>query len=183
MISHAALTKQPITPTAASLLGFLYEGPQTGWDLVKIAQERIGNFWSLTKSQVYSELDKLAKEELVSVSERGSREKRTFTINSKGKILFREWINKSPSSEHIRFPLLLSVSFGKHIDSDVFNVILRTHLERHLQQLQIYQDLYEKITSSPNTKDAQLTLSFGIEYEMMTIKWIKTVIKSQKEEE
>ena len=41
-----------VNPTAASLLGFLHDGPMSGWDLVNRAQERIGEFWSLTRSQV-----------------------------------------------------------------------------------------------------------------------------------
>ncbi len=46
----------PLNATAASLLGFLHEGPKTGWDLVATAQDRIGKFWSVTTSQVYREL-------------------------------------------------------------------------------------------------------------------------------
>jgi len=34
----------------------------TGWDLVAVAQQRIGNFWTLTQSQVYRELTAMARE-------------------------------------------------------------------------------------------------------------------------
>ena len=40
------MTARPLNPTAASLLGFLHEGPMRGWDLVAIAQQRIGDFWT-----------------------------------------------------------------------------------------------------------------------------------------
>ena len=32
----------------------------TGWDLIAAAQERIGQFWTLTQSQVYRELTAMA---------------------------------------------------------------------------------------------------------------------------
>lgn len=48
-------SRRPLNSTAASLLGFLHEGPMSGWDLVNLAQERIGDFWTITQSQVYRE--------------------------------------------------------------------------------------------------------------------------------
>ena len=38
------------------LLRWLTGSDLTGWDLVVTAQQRVGDFWSLTQSQVYREL-------------------------------------------------------------------------------------------------------------------------------
>ena len=46
----------PLNPTAASLLGFLHQGPMTGWDLAQTVEATIGDFWNVTRSQVYREL-------------------------------------------------------------------------------------------------------------------------------
>ena len=51
-----------LNPTAASLLGFLHHGAASGWDLAAKAQKTIGEFWNVTRSQVYRELKLLEGE-------------------------------------------------------------------------------------------------------------------------
>ena len=71
-----------LNATAAALLGLLHRGPMTGWDLVTTAQERIGNFWTLTQSQVYRELARMTEIGLVTVGEPGPRDRKPYTITS-----------------------------------------------------------------------------------------------------
>ena len=54
------MSDRALNATAASLLGFLHQGPMSGWDLAATAQTLIGDFWSLTRSQVYRELSAMA---------------------------------------------------------------------------------------------------------------------------
>ena len=105
-----------LNSTAASLLGFLHEGPMTGWDLVAIAQRRIGDFWSLTQSQVYRELAAMAEADLVRAGERGPRDRQPYELTDAGRAAFREWLNREPGAETIRFPLLLMLVFGRHLE-------------------------------------------------------------------
>ena len=109
------MTLTELNATAASLLGFLHEGPMTGWDLVATAQRRIGDFWSLTQSQVYRELSAMAAAGLVEAGERGARDRRPYAITDAGRKAFAEWIDREPGPELIRFPLLLTVMFGRHV--------------------------------------------------------------------
>ena|SRR5438034_3396615 len=95
-----------LNATAASLLGFLHEGPMSGWDLVIRAQTVIGDFWSLTPSQIYRELASLANAGLIQAGQRERRDRQPFSITPAGKQAFAEWINQEPSEEIIRFPLL-----------------------------------------------------------------------------
>ncbi|GAF98116.1 unnamed protein product, partial [marine sediment metagenome] len=37
-----------LNATAASLLGFLLEGPRTGYELQEAVEASIGNFWNVT---------------------------------------------------------------------------------------------------------------------------------------
>ncbi|MBM0238750.1 PadR family transcriptional regulator [Micromonospora sp. ATA32] len=73
---------RPLNATAASLLGFLHDGPMTGWDLVTVAEQRIGAFWSLTQSQVYRELTAMAAAGLVRAGERGPRDRQPYEITT-----------------------------------------------------------------------------------------------------
>ncbi len=105
---------RPLNATAASLLGFLHEGPMTGWDLVAVAQQRIGDFWTLTQSQVYRELAAMAGAGLVELGRPGPRDRKPYLITEAGRAAFREWIDREPALEQIRFPLLLSIMFAGH---------------------------------------------------------------------
>lgn len=41
-----------LNTTAATLLGFLHTGEASGYELVAIADEVVGAFWTVTRSQV-----------------------------------------------------------------------------------------------------------------------------------
>ena len=44
----------------------------SGWDLAETAQSSIGDFWTVTRSQVYRELAWMAEAGLVEAGERGA---------------------------------------------------------------------------------------------------------------
>ena len=67
-----------LNATAAALLGLLLEEPTTGWDLMAAAQERIGEFWTLTQSQVYRELSAMAERGLIEAGPVGPRERKPY---------------------------------------------------------------------------------------------------------
>lgn len=162
-----------LNPTAASLLGFLHDGPMTGWDLVARAEERIGEFWSLTQSQVYRELARMAEGGLVSAGERGSRAKRPYEITEKGREAFSEWVRQLPGNETIRFPLLLTLAFGRHVPpADLASFIAR-HRMVHSDRLAAYERQRDGMPSGYENVDpyAVATLEFGITYERAVLQW------------
>src|SRR2546429_256493 len=56
MTKWTVMADPALNATAASLLGFLRAGPMTGWDLDQRVKLSIGNFWNVTRSQIYREL-------------------------------------------------------------------------------------------------------------------------------
>ncbi len=163
----------PLNATAASLLGFLHEGPMTGWDLVALAQRRIGNFWSLTQSQVYRELAAMAGAGLVEAGERGRRDRRPYAITAAGRDAFAAWIDQEPGSETIRFPLLLTVAFGRHLPPDRLAMFLARHRAVHAERLAGYERLQAEAAAAGNHADpfALATLAFGLAHERAVLGW------------
>jgi DNA-binding PadR family transcriptional regulator len=161
---------RPLNATAASLLGFLHQGPMTGWDLVATAQQRIGDFWSLTQSQVYRELASMAEHGLVEAGERGSRDKRPYTLTPAGREAFAAWIERIPGNETIRFPLLLTLAFGQHVNSERLATILQHHRLVHTERLRAYRLQREEIAALGDPY-ALTTLEFGIIYESAVLDW------------
>jgi DNA-binding PadR family transcriptional regulator len=167
------VSSRPLNATAASLLGFLHEGPKTGWDLVATAQARIGDFWSLTQSQVYRELAAMAESGLIAAGERGVRDRQPYTLTDTGRAAFAEWIDQEPGPETIRFPLLLTIGFGRYLAPDRLATFIEHHRADHAAQLHAYERLREAVASGEETIDeyGMATLTFGLEYEGAVVAW------------
>ncbi|WP_039798388.1 PadR family transcriptional regulator [Nocardia araoensis] len=166
-MTNTATKRKPLNSTAASLLGFLHEGAMSGWDLVTEAQERIGDFWTITQSQVYRELATMDAAGLVEKGETGARERTPYHITDAGREAFLEWVARDPGGETIRVPLLLTLSFGEHLDRDRLDGIIAANRKIHQARLTRY------LAEDPAGKSAfaRATLDFGIRYERAVLDW------------
>lgn len=164
-------TRSGPNATAASLLGFLHDGPQSGWDLVATAQQVIGNFWSLTPSQVYRELAAMAAAGLVVAGESGPRDRRAYELTDAGRRAFREWLAREPGDEQIRYPLLLTLAFARHLPADKLAEHLAAHRDAHAQRLAGYLARREEALAAGAGPRDLVTLDFGIRYEAAVLDW------------
>ncbi|HEV2783122.1 MAG TPA: PadR family transcriptional regulator [Actinophytocola sp.] len=160
-----------LNATAASLLGLLHQGPMTGWDLVATAQERIGNFWTLTQSQVYRELARMTETGLVTVGEPGPRDRKPYTITPAGRAAFAEWINGDPAREQLRVPLLLTIQFAGHLAPGRLREIIETERARHAERLAGYRTHEKLLAGAPGQAQRLATLRFGIRHEQAVLDW------------
>ena len=92
----------PLNSTSASLLGLLHEGERTGGELVRVATDLFGEFWSVPRSQVYRELTTLAADGLITERATGPRGRRPFAITASGKAAFRRWLDTEPGPAYAR---------------------------------------------------------------------------------
>jgi DNA-binding PadR family transcriptional regulator len=160
-----------INATVGSLLGFLHEGPQSGWDLMVTAQERIGGFWSLTRSQVYRELASMAAAGLITTDSTGARDRRAYRLTEDGRAAFRQWVSQPPGEEQIRYPLLLTLAFAQHLPPDRLASFIASHRELHQSRWDAYRD-QELQARAAGAGDVDLiTLDFGLRYERAVIDW------------
>ncbi len=160
-----------INATVGSLLGFLHEGPQSGWDLVNTAQQAIGNFWSLTRSQVYRELATMAEQGLIKAEEVGPRDRRPYRLTDRGRQAFKNWLEQEPGEEQIRYPLLLTLAFAGHLDPGQLASFLRHHRAVHVTRLQTYRDEQAAAEASGASPRDLVTLDFGLRYEIAVLDW------------
>jgi DNA-binding PadR family transcriptional regulator len=169
-------SEQPkLNATAASLLGFLASGPQSGYELAALIEESIGNFWNVTRSQIYRELRMLEEAGFVNVGTVGVRERRPFDLTKAGKKAFDAWIARDPGEENTRFPLLLMLFFGDRLPAKDLARILRSHRARHEERLAGYR-AYEREVELKYPFPAK-TIRFGRMYEEMVLAWFETLKK------
>lgn len=167
------MSDRQLNATAASLLGFLHDGPMAGWDLVATAQDRIGDFWTITRSQVYRELAAMAASGLVEAGARGRRDRRPYTITGAGRAAFVAWIDREPGPETIRFPLLLTMSFGRHLRPERLATFVSAHRVTHVERLAEYERAHAAARDADDEPDpyALATLQFGLAYEQAVLAW------------
>lgn len=163
--------------TAASLLGLLdvSGGKVTGGDLVRIAQQRIGAFWNLTRSQVHRELATLAAEGHVEVASRGPRDSRLYVITAQGRTAYRAWLSDHLPTETVRMPLLLAVSFGRSLPRGRLRSILDRAEAEHRERLESYRTLETELDEQGVDDFARATLSFGLHYEEAVLRWFEAL--------
>ena len=163
--------------TAASLLGLLdlSGGELTGGELVRLAQHRIGEFWTLTRSQVYRELATLDDEGYVKRGSVGPRESRPYRITDFGRATYREWLTEHLPTETVRIPLLLAVAFGSVLPKGKVQALLRDSAAAHRDRLARYLELDAELARLGDDPWGRATLSFGLHYEEAVVRWFASL--------
>lgn len=169
------LSHEQLNATAASILGFLSAfGPMTGFDLMSAIEDVIGDFWHVTKSQIYKELKLLARLEMVETLETGTRDKQPYEITGRGRDTFRAWIGQKPTPPIMRMPIVLEVFFGGEVPFEK----LREHIEamhaHHVSRLRTYETFAEQAEKGTWPHEA---LRLGFMFQRAMIEWLETLPK------
>lgn len=163
--------------TAASLLGLLdlSGGELTGGELVRVAEHRIGDFWTLTRSQVYRELAALERAGHVEPGTPGPRDARPVHVTDSGRAAYRAWLAEQLPGESIRIPLLLAVAFGAQLPPGHLAALLDEAESGHAARLAAYRDLDEELKAAGADSYTLATLSFGLHYEQAVLHWLASL--------
>lgn len=161
---------RPLNPTAAVLLGFLRREPMTGHLLAATAQERVGDFWTVTRSQVYRELAAMEAADLVQAL-RHDGNARVMTVTEAGDAAFVDWLGQPPGDDYLRIPLLLSLVFADAVEDDVVRSWVTRHRAAHAARLAAYETQeFEAVQAGAGPRDL-LPLRFGLHYERAALAW------------
>ena len=161
-----------LNATSAALLGLLHDGPLTGWELIGRAQERIGEFWSLTPSQVYRELTGMAGRGLISAGPLGPRERKPYELTDAGRAAFNAWLDAPPGPDQVRIPLLLTIAFAEHLPPDRLAELVAGQRQVHVERLARYREYQTALAGADGVPVARLaTLEFGLRHEEAVLDW------------
>ena len=165
-----------LNATAAALLGLLLEESRTGWDLMAAAQERIGEFWTLTQSQVYRELAAMAGRGLLEAGPVGPRERKPYRATPAGREAFDAWLQGEPGPDQVRIPLLLTIAFAGHLPAGRLAEIVATQRAVHQERLDRYRAGREALAAAPGpTAARRATLEFGLRHEEAVLDWFEAL--------
>ena len=158
-----------LNATQGSVLGFLCDGPMTGWDVLQHVERGLARFWNVTPSHVYRELRALEERGLIKAQAPGIRDRVAYSITASGRRAFERWISEPPGPEQIRFPLLVTLWFGRHVEPSRLRQFLDDSRDEHARR----RSLYESLASAAGTDDGRAAVvRFGIAYEDAVIAWL-----------
>jgi DNA-binding PadR family transcriptional regulator len=104
-----------LTPTSYIVLGLLDRaGEASPYQLTRLADASVGNFWSLPRSQLYSEPARLARAGYLSEEqEQSGRRRKRYVLTERGSHALRRW-TEEPTYDYpeLRDPSLLKIFFG-----------------------------------------------------------------------
>lgn len=167
-----------LNATQGSLLGFLHGGPKTGWELLQEVEGGLSRFWNVTSSHLYRELRSLEERGLIIAGDPGVRSRVAFTISSSGRRAFGEWISQAPGPEQIRFPLLVTLWFGRFLEPEVLEEFVDRARAEHQRRLHFYRSIEESSVGDPHR---QAVVSFGIAYEQAVVAWLASTSPDSRE--
>ena len=160
-----------LNATAAALLGLLRDGAATGYDLARRAEDELGDFWTVTRSQVYRELSALSQRGLVEPQQPGARDRRPYQVTDPGRQAFMAWLHQDSGNDVVRIPLLLRLAFADALDPQRLAEMAAGQRAQHAERLQRYQAL-ERAALDQGASDRDLvTLRFGLRYERAALQW------------
>jgi DNA-binding PadR family transcriptional regulator len=163
-----------LNATAASLLGFLMHKPMTGWELMVEVEDIIGDFWNVTRSQIYKELKVLAAQGLVETMKVGPRDKQPYKITAEGARAFRAWIAREPGPPTMRIPIVLSVFFGEAVPFEDLRRAIAKQRAYHAGRLAVYEGFKTQAKSGTWPYEA---LRMGISFQQAMIAWLDSLPK------
>jgi DNA-binding PadR family transcriptional regulator len=161
-----------LNATAASVLGFLLDEPRAGWDIATNIETFLGDFWNVTRSQVYRELRALTEQHLVEPGETGVRDRRPYSITEAGRAEFLAWLNLEPGDDIVRIPLLLKLFFAEHLDEPTRRRFVAVHRARHAGRLARYRTLASAIDDAAPLGHV---VRYGILHEEAVLAWFDTL--------
>ncbi|MPZ96668.1 MAG: PadR family transcriptional regulator [Propionibacteriales bacterium] len=163
--------------TAAALLGLLdTSGDElTGGELARLAQTRIGDFWTVTRSQVYRELATLEQQGYIKAGATGPRDARPYRLTRSGRSTYKRWLVEELPAATVRVPLLLALAFGSVLPADKLRALVTASRDEHAQRLAGYRELEVELREADVDPYTRATLSFGMHYEEAVLRWFEAL--------
>ena len=167
-----------------AILASLCDSSSSGYDLAKQFDGSVGFFWKATHQQIYRELRKLEKLDLIKaeeIAQEGRPDKKVFSITDSGKQRLQEWISQATEMSPCKEEILVKLFAGYLVPKETMIQALQHQRQQHSERLVTYQDIeaeiFQNISNCPTPQKYQyLTLRRGLRLEEDWITWCDEAI-------
>lgn len=166
---------RPLNGTAAAVLGYLRDGPRSGWDVATGLRSMVGDFWNVTPSQVYRELRSMEDAGLVEAGDAGARDRRPYSITSAGRQALHAWMDGPLERDVVRIPLLLRLFLEYSTTADRSRIarLVAEYRAQHDGQIERYESKLADLERG-GLPHSQL-VRYGLHHEEAVRQWLDEV--------
>lgn len=166
-----------------AVLATLLEGEASGYDLAKIFDVSVANFWAATPQQLYRELDRLAEAGLITarvVEQERRPNKRMFRLTDAGRRELTVYTSAPPRPSAVRDELLVQVQACDEGDTAAVRAFVARRMETARTKLARYDRLRERMLAGRDEETyldeterigPYLTLMRGRFFEEENLRW------------
>jgi DNA-binding PadR family transcriptional regulator len=171
--------------TSYAILGLLTRQPMSRYDLAQLVQRTIAHFWTIAKSQVYRELDRLEKLGYVhgiEVRQKSLPDKRVYTLTPAGERAFDAWL-QVPNAErtHFRSAYLVKVFFADRMPSQTLIELLRRYRDGNQLWRQEIDSILARLSSVQGAAYMRATALLGSMIAQAMVAWADGELKRAEE--
>jgi len=174
--------------TRFAILGFLTLGPMSGYDIKKLIEVSVANFWSESFGQLYPALRWLTQAGLIEKNEapsKGGRPRHVYSINDRGREALASWQQEPTEPPPLRIELLLKLFFGAHADRTTNRAQILAYREQMVRDREHYRSISERLdherAQAADLPYWHLTLRFGEHDRTAHIAWCDEALAALEE--
>jgi DNA-binding PadR family transcriptional regulator len=159
-------------------LGLLAQQPGSGYDLLKTFEKSMANVWPATQSQLYGELNKLADNGLIEVTDVGPRGRKEYRITAAGRTELQRWMMSPEDDPPYRDASLLRVFLLGEIEPDQARrhmVAVAEHAASEVKRLEVLKDSVDW-NDGVGLFFGRAALEYGLRLGAMEATWARWVI-------
>jgi len=171
------------TKSKYAILGILSLGPISGYDIKKVFQRSVANFWNESYGQIYPLLRTLVAEGLATRSiekQLGRPDRHIYAITGKGFEELQRWLMEPVKDQIGRIEIALKLFFGHQVEvADNIRQVehFREMRERELKALiAIEERLKAEQANRPNLIYMLMTVSYGQHVTQALLQWCEETL-------
>jgi PadR family transcriptional regulator AphA len=172
--------------TKYAVLGLLAYAPLSGYDIRRIYERSLGNFWSESYGHIYPILRRLEAEGLATGAvqhQSGKPDRNVYTITDLGREELHRWLAQPPDPQKERVEILLKLFHGWEIGPEaMIEHVERTRAE-HEALLRKY-DVYDETLSrdaEPPAPYWRMTVNCGRHLSEAFIAWCDETLEELRQ--
>ena len=133
-----------------ALLGLLVtKGPASGYALTKSFTHSLAHVWSAQHSQVYPELARMARAELITVENEGPRGQKQYSVTETGRTELRRWLTEVPPHRPVRNEIALRAFLMSTLPRETAAELARREVEFHRERVAELTALRDALEDGP----------------------------------
>jgi DNA-binding PadR family transcriptional regulator len=171
-----------------ALMAALLDGEASGYDLAKLFDAAVANFWMASPQQLYRELDRMAADGLVSarlVRQERRPDKRLFSLTDAGLAALAAFTAAPPRPGVVRDELLVQVQAVDAGDATAVRAALAERMTWAEAKIARYERLRARLLDGRGEDDylaeadragPYLTLLRGLSFENENLRWCRHAV-------